>query len=84
VDGQSELLEIVRTLRSAGSFSRRLHGRQQQGDQNRDNGNNHEKLDQRETASDHSHRDNLSDQEVRGWRIKAWRGLSLINITRAH
>ena len=34
--GQTQLLEIVGALGAAGGFARTLHGRQQQGDQHRD------------------------------------------------
>ena len=36
MDGQAELLEVVDALRPPGRLARRLHGGQQQGDQDRD------------------------------------------------
>src|SRR5262245_61212546 len=51
VQGESDLFEIVRALRPVGGFANLLHGRQQQGDQNRDDGNYDEQLDKREGSS---------------------------------
>jgi hypothetical protein len=50
-EGESDLLQMVHALRSAGRFPSRLHGRQQQYDQHRDDGDDHQQLYQRETAS---------------------------------
>ena len=47
---QTNLLEIIFTTRTTSRFSRLLNGRQQQCDQNRDNGNNNQKFDQRKAA----------------------------------
>jgi len=51
VDCQAQLLHVVGALGASGCFSRRLHGRQQQRDQNRDDGDHDQQLDQRETAA---------------------------------
>jgi hypothetical protein len=45
---QSHLLEIVHALGTPGRPSGRLNGRQQQGDQDRDDRDHHQKLDQNE------------------------------------
>jgi hypothetical protein len=46
LDADSQLPEIVLTLRTAGGFPRRLNSRQQQRHQNSDNCNYHQELDQ--------------------------------------
>jgi hypothetical protein len=43
--GQPDLLEIVDALGAAGSFARRLHGREQQTNQHADDGDHYQKLD---------------------------------------
>ena len=50
VQCQSDLLEVVFALRSASSFTSLLHGWQKQRDQNRDDGNDHQKFDECESA----------------------------------
>ena len=41
-DRQPELLEIIRTLGAAGRLAGRLHGRQEQCDENGDDGDDHQ------------------------------------------
>jgi hypothetical protein len=48
LDGQTLLLEMVRTLHPTRSLPSRLHGRQQQSNQYPNDGNDHQELDQRE------------------------------------
>src|SRR5262245_50248322 len=48
VRGQADLFEVVVALRSPRSFARRLHGRQQERNQDGDDGDNDEELDERE------------------------------------
>ena len=59
--GQPNLLHVVEAFRAAGSLARLLHGRHQQGDQQRNNGDDHQQLNQRESTP-HTHR-----QGSRGW-----------------
>ena len=47
--GQTDLLEIVDALGAAGGFASRLHGGQEQRDQDGDDGDHHQKLDQGKT-----------------------------------
>jgi hypothetical protein len=42
-----QLLDVIRTLRSPRRLTRRLHGRQQQGDEHANNGDYDQKLDKR-------------------------------------
>ena len=51
VDGQADLLEVVDALRPPGRLAGRLHGGQQQGDQDRDDRDHHQELDEREAAT---------------------------------
>ena len=48
VQGQADLLEVVDALDAAGGLARRLHGGQQQRDQDRDDRDDDQQLDQRE------------------------------------
>ena len=48
---QRKLLHVVGALRHSRRFPRRLHRRQQQGDQNADDRNDHQELDKRKAAS---------------------------------
>ena len=50
VQRQPDLLEVVGALRSPGRLTGRLDGRQEQGDQDRDDGDDHEQLDERERS----------------------------------
>jgi hypothetical protein len=50
VSRQGELLEIVLALGSAGGLAHLLHGRQQQTDEHRNNGNHDQQLDQGEAV----------------------------------
>src|SRR5262249_6518175 len=50
VDRQPQLLQVVLTLRSPRGFPRLLHGRQQQRDQDRNDGDHHQKFDERKPA----------------------------------
>jgi hypothetical protein len=50
MDRQAELLHVVGTLDSAGCLAGRLHGGQQQRDQDGDDGDDDEELDQGETT----------------------------------
>ena len=49
--GQGDLLEVVRALGPVARLPRRLDGRQEQGDQDRDDGDHDEEFDQRETVA---------------------------------
>ena len=51
VQGQADLLEVVDALGAAGGLAGRLHGRQQQADQDGDDRDHHQQLDQREAPS---------------------------------
>jgi hypothetical protein len=51
LQSQTDLLQIILALRSATRLARRLHGGQQQGDQHADDGDHHQKLDKRKTAT---------------------------------
>ncbi len=48
VQGQTDLLQVVRALNAPGRLARRLHGREQERDQHRDDGDDHQQLDQSE------------------------------------
>ena len=48
---QPELLEVVGALGAPGGLARRLHGRQQQGDQYRDDGDDDQQFDEGESSS---------------------------------
>jgi hypothetical protein len=50
VDRDADLLQVVDALGTSGGFSRRLHGGQQKGDQNRDDGDHHQQFDQGEPS----------------------------------
>ena len=51
VQGQTDLLEIVLTLDAVGRFAHLLHGGHEQGDQHGDDGDDHQQLDQGESAA---------------------------------
>src|SRR5262249_37832152 len=51
VQGQADLLEVVRTLHACGGLADLLHGRQQQPDEDADDGDDDQKLDQREAPA---------------------------------
>ena len=51
VCGQGKLLEAIGALHAASRLARRLHGRQQQADQNGDNRDDDQQLDQRKAAA---------------------------------
>ena len=48
---QRKLFQMIAALKISGRFPRRLHGRQQQADQHRDDGDDHQQFDQRESAA---------------------------------
>jgi hypothetical protein len=50
VAGQADLFQVVGALGTTGRLARRLHGREQQGDQYGDDGDHHQQLDQREAT----------------------------------
>ena len=50
VQGQAPLLEVVGALAAAGGFAGGLHGRQEQGDQNANNGDDDEQFHESERA----------------------------------
>ena len=50
VNSEPQLLEIVGALAAPGRLAGRLHGRQKQADERADDGDHHQKLDQRETT----------------------------------
>jgi hypothetical protein len=51
VRGQPNLLEIIRALRPPGRLAGGLDGGKKKGDQNRDDGDDHEQLDQGKTPA---------------------------------
>jgi len=51
VQRKPELLHVVDALRAASGLASRLNRRQQQGDQNRDDGDHDQQLDQRESPT---------------------------------
>ncbi len=51
VAGERDLLEVVPALRAASGFAGLLDGREQEADENRDDGNDDEQLNERESAS---------------------------------
>jgi hypothetical protein len=50
VQAKTDLLQVIRALRPPGGFARRLNGREQQGDQDADNGDDNQKLNEREAC----------------------------------
>ena len=56
VQGDADLLQVVRALGAAGRLAGGLDGGQEQGDQHGDDGDDDQKLDQREGTSRHTHR----------------------------
>jgi hypothetical protein len=53
VDGQADLLEVVLALEPCRGLADLLHRGHQEGDQDRDDGDDHEEFDQRESAPLH-------------------------------
>jgi hypothetical protein len=51
--GQAELVQVIATLGAAGRLTGLLDGRQEQGDQDRNDGDHHEQFNQGETATSH-------------------------------
>jgi hypothetical protein len=51
VERQADLLQVVDALRPAGGLAGRLHGGEQQADQDRDDRDDDEQLDQGKTAT---------------------------------
>ena len=51
MQSQADLLQVVDALGAAGGLAGRLHGGQQQGDQDRDDGDDHQQLDQGEATA---------------------------------
>ena len=51
VEGQPELLEVVGTMHAIGRLADLLYGRQEQGDQDGDDGNDNQELDEGEPAA---------------------------------
>ena len=51
MEGQANLLEVVETLQPPRGFASRLHGRQQQRNQDPDDRHDHQKFDHRESAA---------------------------------
>ena len=52
VDGQADLLQVVRALGPGGGLPDLLDGGQEQADQDGDDGDHHQQLDQRERPAD--------------------------------
>jgi len=48
VEGDAKLLKVLAALHPAGRFARTLNGRHEEGNEDRDDSNDDEKLDQRE------------------------------------
>jgi hypothetical protein len=63
LDGQTLLLEIVRTLHPTRSLSSRLYSRQQQSNQYPNNGYDHQELDQREPLLVRAYRKPMLDHQ---------------------
>jgi hypothetical protein len=63
LDGQTLLLEIVRTLHPTRSLTSRLYGRQQQSNQYPNDGDDHQKLDQREPLLVRAYRKPMLDHQ---------------------
>jgi hypothetical protein len=63
LDGQTLLLEIVRTLHPTRSLTSRLDGRQQQSNQDPNDRNDHQKLDQREPLLARAYRKPMLDHQ---------------------
>jgi hypothetical protein len=55
VHGNADLFEVVLALHARGRASHLLHGRHQQANKNRDDGDDHQKLDQGECCTSTSH-----------------------------
>ncbi len=51
VQGQTDLLQVVDALRTAGGLTSRLHGGQEECDQHGDDGDDDKQLDQRECST---------------------------------
>ena len=49
--GQPELLQVVGALHAVGGFANLLHGRQQQSDEDRDDGDDNEQFNESKTAT---------------------------------
>jgi hypothetical protein len=56
VQGQADLLHVVLTLRARGRLAHLLHGRHQQGDEDRDDGNHDQQFDESESGPSSTHR----------------------------
>ena len=83
VQTDTDLLEIALTLAATGSLASLLDGRQKQGDQNRDNRDDHQQLDERETAaafekSERFHGLN-SPEKYETRTLEKWRGWIEVN-----
>ncbi len=52
VQGQADLLQIIGASRTPRTFAGRLHGRQEQRNENADDGDHHKQLHERKTTSD--------------------------------
>jgi len=64
VQAETELFQVVFALRPAGRLPGLLHRRQQQGNQNRDDGNHHQQFNQGKSAFRESeHRSSLQKEE---------------------
>ena len=61
--GQAELFEMIRALHATRRLARRLNGRQQQGHQNSNDGDDNQQFDEREAS--------CSDSEVNTY-VAAW------------
>jgi hypothetical protein len=55
--GQRQIVQVVRTLHSAGGFASRLNRGKQHGDENADDGNDDEKFDEGKAGSERSARE---------------------------
>src|SRR5262249_14967573 len=51
VQGQADLLEVVKAFDAGGGFPYLLHGREEEPDQDGDDGNHHQQFDQRKTSA---------------------------------
>ena len=59
VQSQADLLEVVDALGASGRLACRLNGRQEQGDENGDDGDDYEEFNQRESSTPFGTHDDL-------------------------
>src|SRR5262249_55535342 len=86
VQGQANLLEVVRAAHPRGGLADLLDGRQQQADQDADDGDDHQQLDQRKAAANrwnlHDESPCRDDEEIDGTPLCGIVGWSVSSIGR--